>query len=97
MKKISVIILLIICLFVMTSCGKKNATEGSDVSGFFVELCSFGGEGAFTRFVYDPFTGVVYIHMSGVHHAALSPYYIIENGQPVIAQYKVNWTMDKVK
>ena len=96
MKKVIVVILLIVCLFLMTSCGKKNAIEGSNMSGFFVELCSFGGNGSFTRFGYDPFTGVVYVYISGAYHSALSPYYIIENGQPVIAQYGVNWTIDEV-
>lgn len=95
MKKVIAVILLIICLFLMTSCG-KNATEGSDTSGFFVEICTFGGVGSFTHFMYDPFTGVVYVYISGAYHSALSPYYIIENGQPVIAQYGINWTIDKV-
>ena len=92
MKKVILIIVMIICVFMMTSCGKP-ATESSDVGGFFVTICSFdNGAGSFARFVYDPFTKVVYIYASGAYSAALSPYYIIKNGQPVIARYGVNWT-----
>ena len=97
MKKAILIIVMIMCVFIMTSCGKKNAIEGSDMSGFFVEICSFGVEGSFTRFAYDPFTGVVYIYVSGVHHVALSPYYTIINNEPVIARYGINWTEDDLQ
>ena len=95
MKRIFVIILLIACLFVMTSCGGKKAQIDSDKGGFFVVITEYQAEwGSFTNFVYDPFTKIVYLYVSGVHHVGLSPYYTIKNGEPVIARYGINWTED---
>ena len=91
MKKIFAILLIIVFAFMATSCGKK-AQNDSSLSGFFVEITSYQSVGSHTEFVYDPFTKVVYLYIQGAYHKALSPYYTIENGEPVIARYGVNWT-----
>ena len=93
MKKIFVIIFLIICLFVMGSCGNNDKSiEGSNEFGFFIEIAEYKDGLSVSQFLYDPFTKVVYIYIYGYHRAGFSPYYTVENGEPVIALYGVNWT-----
>lgn len=97
MKKIFIIILLIACLFVMSSCGNQ-ATQKSDEYSFFVKITEFSTlKGGTTELFYDPFTKVVYVGVVAGYSAGLSPYYIIKNGEPIIARYGVNWTEDNLK
>jgi len=97
MKKIIAILLIIIFAFMATSCGKK-AQEDSNESGFFVEITSYQSSlGSYTDLVYDPFTKVVYLYVTGAYHVGLSPYYTIKHGEPVIALYGVNWTEADLK
>ena len=84
MKKVILIIVMIICVFMMTSCGKQ-ASEKSDMDGFFIRVDKFG-EG--TSFMYDTFTKLVYVRFD----EGISPYYIVKNGEAVVARYGVNWT-----
>ena len=80
-----------------TSCGKK-AQDDSNTSGFFVEITSYRSSlGSHTYFVYDPFTKIVYLYISGAYHVGLSPYYTVKHGEPVIAIYGVNWTEADLK
>ena len=97
MKKIFAIILLIACLFVMTSCGNQ-ATQESNEYSFFVKITEFSTfSKGLTELFYDPFTKVVYVGVVAGYNAGLSPYYIIKNGEPVIARYGVNWTEANLK
>lgn len=92
MKKIFVIILLIVCVFVMTSCGKQ-ATQESNEYSFFIKISEFSTlNNGSTELFYDPFTKVVYVGVVAGYSAGLSPYYTIKHGEPVIALYGVNWT-----
>lgn len=92
MKKVIAILLIIAFAFMATSCSKK-ARDDSSASGFFVEITSYQSSfGSHTTFVYDPFTKIVYLYISGAYHVGLSPYYTVKYGEPVIAQYGVNWT-----
>ena len=92
MKKFIAILLIIVFAFMATSCEKK-AQDDSNAGGFFVEITSYQSSlGSHTRFVYDPFTKIVYFYVSGAYHVGLSPYYTVKYGEPVIARYGVNWT-----
>lgn len=75
-----------------TSCSKK-AQEDSTESGFFVKITSYRTTlASYTELVYDPFTMIVYVYVTGAYHVGLSPYYTVKYGEPVIARYGVNWT-----
>lgn len=99
MKRIIVILLIIVFAFMATSCGTDNkATESSNEFAFFVKIAHYyNTQFGDTEFFYDPFTKIVYVYIVGYHRAGLSPYYIIENGEPVIAQYGINWTEADLK
>lgn len=97
MKRIIAILLIIVFAFIATSCEKK-AQDDSSASGFFVEITSYQSSlGSHTDLVYDPFTKIVYLYVSGAYHVGLSPYYTVKHGEPVIAIYGVNWTEANLK
>ena len=88
MRKIIIVILLIVLLGILSSCGRQ-ATRESNYGGLFVKITEYGSNATvLTRFLYDPLTKVVYIKVNN----GLSPYYTIKFGEPVIALYGINWT-----
>lgn len=87
MRKVLVVLMLVVMVFLLSSCSEK-ASDESNKYGFFVLICEYGR----SRLMYDPFTKIVYIHIYGDCLSGLSPYYIVESGDPVVARYGINWT-----
>ena len=101
MKKILIAIVLIICIFMFTSCSSYKVTEDSNEYGYFIKIISYKDTDALTTLMYDPITKIIYIKISAGYHAGISVYYTMIDGKPEIAIYGVNWTeadlMESVK
>ena len=96
MKKIIVFILLCVLVFSLCACGNTTTTfDGSKpaLSDKFavIRLDSEGFFGDKIEYIYDKETKVVYMYLWGGYHAALSPYYVVVNGEPTVAIYGVNY------
>ena len=97
MKKIISILILVILIGTLL-CGCGNTTTKFDgnkpaLSDKFavIRLDSEGFFGDKIEYVYDKETKVVYMYLWGGYHAALSPYYVVVNGEPTVAIYGVNY------
>jgi len=96
MKKIIIFILLCVLAFSLCACGNTTTTfDGNKpaLSDKFavIRLDSEGFLGDKIEYIYDKETKIVYMYLWGGYHAALSPYYIVVDGEPTVAIYGVNY------
>lgn len=99
MKKLLIITLIIAVALILCACGKTITDEHGNkhyLYGVFVVLEDtnyrdrYGNE-IHQSILYDKTTKVVYVHERGIYSAALSPYYINNNGVAEVAIYGVNY------
>ena len=91
MKRILIILMILAYLFIFSGCSSL-ATEDSNEYGYFIKITQYNIPGAWTTFIYDPITKIVYVKILSGHHAGISVYYTIVDRKPEIAIYGVNWT-----
>ena len=101
MKKI--IISILICALAISLCAcdikTKTYSDGQQkwLSDEFttikkVDSIIFIDNGCY--YIYDNETKIVYLYTRSGYHATMCPYYIIENGEPTIAVYGVNYYVE---
>ena len=97
MKKIIISILICAITIVLCACGIKTETypdsQQKCLSGEFTAIKKVDG-GIIDNacyYIYDNETKIVYLYTQGGSHATMCPYYLIENNQPTIAVYGVNY------
>ena len=89
MKKIVLAILCIAVLLLVTACSEHNTKDGKEIYFDFVLIRHMGDN---SHICYDPETNICYvIILNRGYGKAISPYYIIQDGKPVIAVYGVNY------
>ena len=94
MKKILLVIILLILVFILTGC-MTTVTDDNEVERKvewgLVTIDKVSGDGDF-EICYDPTTKICYMKITGYRQLGVSPYYIIGNdGKPEIAIYGVNY------
>ena len=94
-KRIRMIILMAVILFLLTGCMTTTDINGDEqpVEYGLVRVHTISGSGNRASYVaYDPETLVCYILVSGTYRYSISPYYIMgKNGEPEIAVYGRNY------
>ena len=91
MKKICLLVLCVAILFVTTSCSSSHyAKDGQEIYCGFVLIRDIDNV---SHICYDKSTNICYviIDTEKVSGFGISPYYIIEHGEPVIAVYGKNY------
>lgn len=86
MKKIMLVILCIAVLLLVTACSQHYIKDGKELYCDFILIRDIGDN---SHICYDPETNVCYVIIWHKDHngLAISPYYIIKHGDPVIAVY----------
>ena len=99
MKKLLISILIYALAIALCACSVKTTTypEGKNkqLSSQFtvIKAVKRTGDNA-CYYLYDNETKIVYLYTAGGYHATMCPYYIIENGEPTIAIYGVNYYVE---
>ena len=94
MKKIiSISILIIIVAMLLCGCSHITYTDSNKtmLQNKFVIIREDTGGIDDTYLVYDKHTKIVYLYIVGGHRAAITPYYIVIDGEPTVAIYGVNY------
>ncbi len=91
MKKILIVLVLIICIFMFTGCSSRKVIEDSNAYGYFVKITTYNDADEWTTLMYDPITKIIYVKISGGYRAGISVYYTMVDGKPEVAIYGVNW------
>lgn len=98
MKKISILIIICLIIFLLTGCAYKtvieNGHEVTYINGFKAIAIFNDSSGCPTiRIVCDPDTKVMYYMVGSTESDAfaLTPYYIVKNGKAEIAVYNRNY------
>lgn len=94
MKKIILLLIFIISLFIFSGCGRtvidESGIEHKVLYGFLL-INKFHNDNC-SYVCYDPTTKICYIIIINNHRAAISPYYVInDNGEPELAIYQKNY------
>ena len=91
MKKVVLAILCIAILLFVTACSSRHYTkDGTEIYCDFVLVRNISDH---SHICYDPETNICYIivYNEQYHGVAISPYYVIKHGDPVIAVYGKNY------
>lgn len=102
MKKIIISILICALAIILCACGIKTETYSDSrqrcLSGDFTAIKKVFDREPFVYnacyYIYDNETKIVYLYTEGNYYATMCPYYIIENGEPTIAVYGVNYYVE---
>lgn len=90
MKKFIIILIMFVIIILLTGCEKVENENGEYVNSNFglIEIENTHQK----QLLYDPETKIVYMYISSLYRAGISPYYVIgENGEPQVAIYGVNY------
>ena len=96
MKKIiSISILIIITAMLLCGCSHITYTDSNKtmLQNKFVIIREDTGRIDDIYLVYDKHTKIVYLYIIGAYHAGITitPYYIVVDGKPTVAIYRVNY------